>query len=68
MPDEVVEDIMQRTGESEEVVQAAINLSNRLEKKGITGIRFMGKSKHKMGRVGPMLAKRNILREMRKRF
>jgi uncharacterized protein YaiI (UPF0178 family) len=68
MADEVTEEIMQRTGADEEVVQAAINLSNKLEKTGITGIRYMGRSREKMKRVGPMLAKRNITRELRKRF
>lgn len=63
-----VKELAQELGEEEDVVQETLNVQRKIKQRGIRGIRFMGKSAEKMQKVGPMMTKREIQREMRKRF
>lgn len=66
--EDIVERLMQETGESEEVIQRTLRTQQNIKENGIRGIRFMGKASEKADKVGPMMAKRNVIRELNKRF
>ena len=64
----VIEEIAADTGEDKEVVEKALDVQQTIKKRGITGIRFMGKAEDEMNRVGPDMAERKITKELKKKF
>jgi hypothetical protein len=66
--DDVVARIAEETGESEELIERTLDVQQAIKRDGITGIRFMGKAGEKAQKVGPMMAKRNAIRELKKRL
>lgn len=66
--EDIVADIVGETGEDPQIVQEALRVQQQIKRRGIRGIRFMGKSEEKMEAEAPGLTQKNLQKELRKRL